>query len=317
VPAAARILRLFTDALGGALCGSAKLQWTAAMVATFKEARTALADSALLDHPSASAELSLATDASASHVGGVLQQRRPGGSLMPLGFYSKKLTAAETRYSTFDRELLGVYSAILHFPHFLEGQQFAVWADHKPLVGALSQLSDPRSDRQRRQLSFLAEFMTDVRYIAGSSNFVADTLSRPPASQPPAPPNPAPTYAQVLMGKAAGSGPQATAVSCSLHPDVALQPATAELPEGYPNREPEGLAAAVGPSSSLAAGGGHHSGPGADSGGPSQLQRLPERENIASPHSARDAAWQPEVTRGRLIGGTVTAGAGTLPPSDF
>jgi hypothetical protein len=92
-----------------------------------------------------------------------------------LGFYSKKLTAAETRYSTFDRELLGVYSAILHFHHFLEGRQFAVWTDHKPLVGALLRLSDPRSDRQRRQLSFVAEFMTDVRYITGNSNSPSPT----------------------------------------------------------------------------------------------------------------------------------------------
>jgi hypothetical protein len=249
VPAAARILRPLTDALGGAPRGSAKLQWTAAMEAAFKEARTALADSSLLDHPAANPELSLATDASASHVGGILQQRQLGGNWTPLGFYSKKLTAAETRYSTFDRELLGVYSAILHFRHFLEGRQFAVWADHKPLVGALSRLSDPRSDRQRRQLSFVAEFTTDVRYITGNSNSVADTLSRPPNSQPPAPPRTAPTYAQVLIGKAAGGGPQAAAASRSSHPDANLQPATAELPEGFPNREPEGLAAAVSPSS--------------------------------------------------------------------
>jgi hypothetical protein len=166
-----------------------------------------------------------------------------------LGFYSKKLTAAETRYSTFDRELLGVYSAILHFRHFLEGRQFAVWTDQKPLVGALSRLSDARTNKQRRQLSFVAEFMTDVRYITGNSNSVADTLSRLPDSQPPAPQSPAPTYAQVLMGKAAGGGPRTATASRLPNPDANLQPATAELPEGFPNREPEGLAAAVSSSS--------------------------------------------------------------------
>ena len=33
----------------------------------------------------------------------------------PLGFFSKKLKPAETRYSTFGRELLGIYLAIKHF----------------------------------------------------------------------------------------------------------------------------------------------------------------------------------------------------------
>jgi hypothetical protein len=54
-----------------------------------------------------------------------------------------------------------------------------VFTDHKPLVGALSRVSEPKSDWQRRQLSAIAEF-TDIRHIAGQHNVVADTLSRPP-----------------------------------------------------------------------------------------------------------------------------------------
>jgi cleavage and polyadenylation specificity factor subunit 1 len=92
VPAAAKILKPLTDALAGGQRSSAQLNWSADISAAFADARVALADTALLDHPAAAAELSLATDASATHIGGVLQQRRPGKGWTPLSFFSKKLT---------------------------------------------------------------------------------------------------------------------------------------------------------------------------------------------------------------------------------
>jgi hypothetical protein len=80
----------------------------------------------------------------------------------------------------------------------LEGRPFIVFTDHKPLLGSLGRISDPWSARQRRQLSFIAEFAATLRHISGSSNVVADTLSRlpqavnavttalsPPAATPP------------------------------------------------------------------------------------------------------------------------------------
>jgi hypothetical protein len=62
----------------------------------------ALAETAMLDHPASNAELSLVTDASCSHLGAVLQQRSRGGQWRPLGFFSKKLSSAESQYSALD-----------------------------------------------------------------------------------------------------------------------------------------------------------------------------------------------------------------------
>jgi hypothetical protein len=45
------------------------------------------------------------------------------------------LDKAQTNYSAFDRELLAVVAAIKHFFYMLEGRQFVVFTDHKPLVG--------------------------------------------------------------------------------------------------------------------------------------------------------------------------------------
>jgi hypothetical protein len=61
----------------------------------------------------------------------------------------------------------------------LEGRSFVVFTDHKPLVGSLARASEPCSDWQRRQLSAIAEYTAETRHIAGPTNVVADTLSRP------------------------------------------------------------------------------------------------------------------------------------------
>jgi hypothetical protein len=68
-------------------------------------------------------KLSLATDASDTHIGGVMQQKS-GDQWRPLGFFSRKLTDTESHYSTFDRELLAAHAAIKHFRHFCEGRTF-------------------------------------------------------------------------------------------------------------------------------------------------------------------------------------------------
>jgi RNase H-like domain found in reverse transcriptase len=147
-------------------------------------ARAAVSAATLLAHPSPAADLVLVTDASGSHVGAVLQQRCTGQAWRPLGFFSQKLSPAESRYSAFDRELLAVFSSILHFKHLLEGRHFSVFSDHKPLAGALHKVADLKSDRQRRQFSFIAEFVSEIKHIAGAANVVADTLSWPPCSSP-------------------------------------------------------------------------------------------------------------------------------------
>ncbi|GFU63991.1 transposon Ty3-I Gag-Pol polyprotein [Trichonephila clavipes] len=62
------------------------------------------------------------TDASDFAVGSVLQQHIET-TVEPLGFFSRKLSATEKKYSTFDRELLSIYLSVKHFRHMLEGRE--------------------------------------------------------------------------------------------------------------------------------------------------------------------------------------------------
>jgi hypothetical protein len=183
LPAAARILKPLTDQLNGNPKPAAAVRWTAETQAAFVAAKVALAESVRLIHPSPGAEISLLVDASAEHIGAALQQRpHSAAPWQPLGFFSRKLDATQVKYSAFDKELLACVSGFRHFRYMLEGHQFTIYTDHKPLTYALSRTSDPWSARQARQLSYLAEHTADIRHIAGEENVIADTLSRPPSS---------------------------------------------------------------------------------------------------------------------------------------
>jgi hypothetical protein len=159
IPAAASILKPLTDSLKGGPKGAERIEWRPPMEKSFHDIKAALAEVTLLAHPLPHAHLSIAVDASASHVGACLQQRRPGGAAWePLGFFSRKLEPAQVKYSAFDRELLACYLGIRHFRYMLEGRQFTIFTDHKPLTFALKRSSDPWTARQCRQLAFVAEW---------------------------------------------------------------------------------------------------------------------------------------------------------------
>lgn len=108
----------------------------------------ALASATLLNHPSATATTCLTVDASDLAIGGVLEQFLDG-NWKPLAFFSRKLDKAQKSYSTFDRELLAMHSAVKHFAYFLEGRRFHIYTDHKPLMFALASSSEHWTPRQQ------------------------------------------------------------------------------------------------------------------------------------------------------------------------
>ena len=123
-------------------------------------AKSVLASAALLEHSTNGCKLAITVDTSDFAVGSSLDQFRDG-SWHPLAFFSKKLTTAERKYATFDRELLALYLGIKQFHHYVEGRPFTAFTDHKPLVGAMTNAVD-RSPRQTRHLSFVAGFTNEV-----------------------------------------------------------------------------------------------------------------------------------------------------------
>ena len=96
IPAAANMLLPLTNSLCGSGTGATPLRWSPEMSSSFSSAKSSLRSLTQLAHPCAAAELVLVVDASATHVGAALQQRRPAcNDWEPLGFFSKKLETAQ------------------------------------------------------------------------------------------------------------------------------------------------------------------------------------------------------------------------------
>ena len=131
VPSCAQTLQPLHDLLKTAPKGTAPLTWTEAATAAFQSIKDALANATLLVHPQPEAPTSILTDASSSAVGAVLQQRIDD-MWCPLVYLSRKLTPAQQKYNTFDRELLAIYLALKRFHYFVEGRDFYIITDTSP-----------------------------------------------------------------------------------------------------------------------------------------------------------------------------------------
>lgn len=105
------------------------------MLKVFGDTKAALTGATMLSHPVPGASMALTVDASDYAIGTVFEQL-VGGVWQPLAFFSRELLPSERKYSTFDRELPGLYLALRHF--LLEALPFTVFVDHKPLVFAMA-----------------------------------------------------------------------------------------------------------------------------------------------------------------------------------
>lgn len=151
--------------------------WTDHAEKAFNECKQALANATTLAHPIPDAKLVLHVDASNFSVGAAIHHV-VDGQLEPLGFYSKRMTDTQKRYSTYDRELLAIYQSIKHFKHVIEGRACTILTDHKPITFAFQQNPEKASPRQLRHLDLIGQYTTDIRHITGKDNVVADSLSR-------------------------------------------------------------------------------------------------------------------------------------------
>ncbi|QQP39551.1 Putative tick transposon, partial [Caligus rogercresseyi] len=154
-----------------------KFVWNTECEKAFLSIKKGLSSCALLSFRDNTLPLALTTDASDNGMGAVLEQN-VNGHWQPLAFWSRALSETQKRYSTFDRELLGVKESIKHFIWALDGQEFNLFTDHKPLVSAISVRNPSWTPRQFRAFSFIAEFNCTIAHISGKLNHTADILSR-------------------------------------------------------------------------------------------------------------------------------------------
>ena len=140
--------------LNNLLQGNALLQWSDSVLEALAECKESIASAALIAYPEPDAPLAIFTDASDFAICAALQQRTKDG-WQSLGFFSRKLSSAETKYGAFDTELLAIYRAIRYSRNMVEGRTFTIFTDHKPLAFAFRQKAEKFSPRQFRHLDYI------------------------------------------------------------------------------------------------------------------------------------------------------------------
>ncbi|XP_066983831.1 uncharacterized protein [Macrobrachium rosenbergii] len=152
--------------------------WTKEAQNAFESLKGILLSFPILRAPDFDLPFSLATDASDVGVGAVLLQNDEQGVSHPVAFFSKKLTSAQRKYSTVEKETLALILAINHFSVYLSstGSPIKIMTDHNPLT-FINRYKN-KNQRLMRWSIMLQEWNLQFSHIPGRDNVVADALSR-------------------------------------------------------------------------------------------------------------------------------------------
>ena len=152
-----------------ALCSkTTKWKWTSVEQEAFDKIKRVVSKETLLAYPDFNDTFEIHTDASDRQLGAVISQKG-----RPIAFYSRKLSGAQTRYTTTERELLAIVETLKEFRNILLGQKIRIYTDHMNLT-----YKNFNTDRVLRWRMVLEEYSPELIYIKGTKNIVADALSR-------------------------------------------------------------------------------------------------------------------------------------------
>ena len=93
-----------------------------------------------------------------------------------VAYGSRQLKNHERNYSTHDMELAAIVFTLKIWRHYLYGEQFEVFSDHKSLKCIFTQRN--LNMRQRRWMKYLEDYDFTLHYQLGKANVVANALRR-------------------------------------------------------------------------------------------------------------------------------------------
>ncbi|WOG99882.1 hypothetical protein DCAR_0519238 [Daucus carota subsp. sativus] len=146
-------------------------QWTEEAQQSFDELKRRLTSAPVLTTPSGQGGFVVYSDASQQGLGCVLMQH---GKV--IAYASRQLRPHEKSYPVHDLELAAIVFALKIWRHYLYGETFQIFTDHKSLKYLMSQKE--LNMRQRRWVELLKDYDCTLEYHPGKANIVADALSR-------------------------------------------------------------------------------------------------------------------------------------------
>jgi transposase InsO family protein len=154
-------------------------EWTEECESSLNALKTAMTSEPVLRHANPDYLYILYTDASTRAIGAALAQEIEGEE-HPVAYASRKLNDAETRYSTYEQEMLAVVYAFKKFRRYVYGHKVTVRTDSSA-VRYLFTTKEP-SSRVTRWFVYLMQYDLQFVHIKGTTNLVANALSRHPTT---------------------------------------------------------------------------------------------------------------------------------------
>jgi hypothetical protein len=152
-----------------------KFKWENEQQTAFELLKEAMTSAVYLTMPDFLKQFMIYTDASEVALGAVLvQEGAKPDALNFIAYASKKLTPAQRRWSTSERELYAVIWACEHFDSYIKGGRPIIFTDHS----ALQYLVTAEAPKLRRWAVRLQEYNPQVIHVSGENNAIADWLSR-------------------------------------------------------------------------------------------------------------------------------------------
>lgn len=150
-----------------------KFIWDDICERAFQTLKQKLTSAPVLIIPKNGVGFTIYSDASHQGLGCVLMQNEK-----VVAYASRQLKPHELNYPTHDLELAAVVFALKIWRHYLYGEKFDLFSDHKSLKYIFSQKD--LNMRQRRWMELLKDYDFSLQYHPGKANVVADALSRKP-----------------------------------------------------------------------------------------------------------------------------------------
>jgi hypothetical protein len=148
-----------------------KFNWSSKCNEAFEQLKVLLTTTPVLAQPDIEKPFDVYCDTSGSGLGCVLMQE---GRV--IAYASRQLRRHEEHYPTHDLELAVVVHDLKIWHHYLLGNVYHIYTDHKSLKYIFTQ--SELNMRQRRWLDLIKDYELEIHYHLGKANVMADALSR-------------------------------------------------------------------------------------------------------------------------------------------
>ena len=158
--------------------------WTSECQNIFDKIKSLLVNPPVLCLPTGSGPYKIESDASRTHIGGVLYELQDDQWRI-IAYFSRKIHSTTKTYSVTEIEFLAICTLILHWRYILRNTHFSVVTDHAAIKHLLTNKHELATKRLKLLYEKISDFSFDVYYKQGKSLTLVDFLSRANAQTDP------------------------------------------------------------------------------------------------------------------------------------